>query len=78
MKASEFDRKFDDGQNIVANLDVTQARRPDKETGHIGEKHQRRVNSLSANTEKLAALEESPMSDAELEQEIAAARKARR
>jgi hypothetical protein len=35
MKASEFDKKFDDGDNIVANLDVTRARRPGVETKRI-------------------------------------------
>ena len=28
MKASELDRKFDDNQNILESLDLSQARRP--------------------------------------------------
>lgn len=36
MKAEEFDRKFDDGEDIVADLDLSKARRPGRE--------QRRVN----------------------------------
>ena len=35
MKASEFDRKFDNGENILTDLDVAQARRPDEETRRI-------------------------------------------
>ena len=35
MKASEFDKKFDDGENIVANLDITRALRPGLETKRI-------------------------------------------
>jgi len=34
-KASEFDKKFDDGENIVADLDVARARRPGEETKRI-------------------------------------------
>ena len=30
MKASEFDRKFDNGENVLANLDISKARRPDE------------------------------------------------
>ncbi|HOX25626.1 MAG TPA: CopG family transcriptional regulator [Candidatus Krumholzibacteria bacterium] len=36
MKASEFDRKFDDGADVTGDLDLSQARRPGQE--------QRRVN----------------------------------
>jgi hypothetical protein len=36
MKASEFDRKFDDGGDVTGDLDLGQARRPGQE--------QRRVN----------------------------------
>ncbi len=36
MKASELDKKFDDDQNILEDLDLSQARRPALE--------QRRVN----------------------------------
>lgn len=39
---------------------------------------QRRIDSLFASAEKLAALDEPVLSDAELEAEIAAARKARK
>lgn len=35
MKASEFDKKFDDGENISADLDVARARRPAEETRRI-------------------------------------------
>jgi hypothetical protein len=36
MKASDFDRKFDEGEDVTADLDVSRARRPGLE--------QRRVN----------------------------------
>jgi hypothetical protein len=36
MKASDFDRKFDEGEDITADLDLSKARRPKLE--------QRRVN----------------------------------
>ncbi|MDO9694614.1 MAG: CopG family transcriptional regulator [Candidatus Latescibacteria bacterium] len=36
MKASDFDRKFDDGADVTGDLDLSQARRPGQE--------QRRVN----------------------------------
>lgn len=36
MKASDFDRKFDEGEDITADLDLSKARRPRQE--------QRRVN----------------------------------
>jgi hypothetical protein len=35
VKASEFDKKFDDGENILAELDVSRARRPGEETRRI-------------------------------------------
>ena len=35
MKASEFDKKFDDGENILAELDVSRSRRPGEETRRI-------------------------------------------
>ena len=35
MKASEFDKKFDNGENILADLDVARARRPGEETKRI-------------------------------------------
>ena len=35
MKASEFDKNFDDGENILAELDVSRARRPGEETRRI-------------------------------------------
>jgi hypothetical protein len=31
MKAKEFDRKFDEGENIVDQLDFAKARRPEQE-----------------------------------------------
>lgn len=36
MKASEFDRKFDEGKDVTADLDLSKVRRPAQE--------QRRVN----------------------------------
>lgn len=36
MKANEFDRKFDEGENVTADLDLSKIRRPAQE--------QRRVN----------------------------------
>jgi hypothetical protein len=35
MKASEFDKKFDNGENIIDELDVAQARRPGEEIKRI-------------------------------------------
>ena len=35
MKASEFDKKFDNDENIVTELDVAHARRPGEETRRI-------------------------------------------
>lgn len=35
MKASEFEKKFDNGENILADLDVAHARRPGEETKRI-------------------------------------------
>lgn len=35
MKASEFDKKFDDSDNIIAELDVKRARRPGEEARRI-------------------------------------------
>jgi hypothetical protein len=35
MKASEFDKKFDDGENILPELDLARARRPEEETKRI-------------------------------------------
>ncbi len=35
MKALEFDKKFDDGENIITELDVGRARRPGEETRRI-------------------------------------------
>lgn len=31
MKASEFDKKFDKGENIVGDLDLSKAKRPERE-----------------------------------------------
>jgi hypothetical protein len=36
MKANDFDRKFDEGEDVIADLDLSKARRPAQE--------QRRVN----------------------------------
>lgn len=36
MKASDFDRRFDDGEEVIAELDLSKIRRPSQE--------QRRVN----------------------------------
>ncbi len=35
MKASEFDKKFDDGENILSELDLTRSRRPGEELKRI-------------------------------------------
>jgi hypothetical protein len=35
MKASEFDKKFDEGENIVTDLELAKARRPAEETKRI-------------------------------------------
>jgi hypothetical protein len=35
MKASVFDQKFDDGENIISELDITRARRPGEEARRI-------------------------------------------
>jgi hypothetical protein len=35
MKVSEFDKKFDDGENILAEVDVSRSRRPGEETRRI-------------------------------------------
>ena len=35
MKASEFDKKFDNGETIIAELDLTRARRPGEEIKRI-------------------------------------------
>ena len=35
MKASEFDKKFDDGESILTELDITRARRPGEEVRRI-------------------------------------------
>lgn len=34
-KASDFDKKFDDGESIITDLDLTNARRPAEEQKHI-------------------------------------------
>lgn len=34
-KASDFDKKFDDGESIIADLDLSQARRPAEEQKRI-------------------------------------------
>ena len=35
MKASNFDKKFDSGENITADLDLTNARRPNQEPRRV-------------------------------------------
>ena len=35
MKTSEFDKKFVDGENIIADLDISHARRPGEESKRI-------------------------------------------
>ncbi len=35
MKASEFDRKFDEKENIIEDLDLSQARRPGLEQKRV-------------------------------------------
>jgi len=35
MDASEFDQKFDDGENLISELDLSRARRPGEETKRI-------------------------------------------
>jgi hypothetical protein len=35
MKASEFDKKFDDGESVISELDITRARRPSVEARRI-------------------------------------------
>ena len=34
-KASDFDKKFDDGESVIANLDLSKARRPAEEQKRI-------------------------------------------
>ena len=35
MKASEFEKKFDEGESIISELDITRARRPGEEARRI-------------------------------------------
>ena len=35
MKATEFDKKFDDGENVITELDISRARRPAEEARRI-------------------------------------------
>lgn len=35
MKAKEFDKKFDDGEDITQELDLTNARRPEQEQKRV-------------------------------------------
>ncbi len=35
MKAEEFDKKFDDGQSIIDDLDLSKARRPEQEQKRV-------------------------------------------
>ena len=35
MKAEEFDKKFEGGQNLLEDLDLTKARRPEQEQKRV-------------------------------------------
>ena len=35
MKASEFDKKFDDGENVIDALDLSRVRRPGQEQKRV-------------------------------------------
>lgn len=35
MKAKNFDKKFDNGQNIIDDLDLSKARRPEQEQKRV-------------------------------------------
>ncbi len=35
MKAKEFDKKFDDGDNILKHLDLTKAKRPGQDQKRV-------------------------------------------
>lgn len=35
MKAEEFDRRFDDGEDVTAELDLTKVRRPGEEPRRV-------------------------------------------
>ena len=35
MKAKEFDKKFDDGENILKHLDLTEAKRPGRDQKRV-------------------------------------------
>ena len=35
MKAKEFDKKFDEGENITEYLDISKARRPEQEQKRV-------------------------------------------
>jgi len=35
MKAEEFDKKFDDGQSLLDDLDLSRARRPEQEQKRV-------------------------------------------
>ena len=35
MKAEDFDRKFDEGENVVGHLDLSKARRPEQEQKRV-------------------------------------------
>ena len=35
MKAKDFDKKFDEGQNISKHLDISKARRPEQEQKRV-------------------------------------------
>ncbi len=35
MKAKDFDKKFDEGKNVVKHLDLSKARRPEQEQKRV-------------------------------------------
>jgi len=35
MKAKDFDKKFDDGESIIDELDISKARRPEQEQKRV-------------------------------------------
>jgi len=35
MKASEFDKKFDNGENVAGHLDLSKVRRPEQEQKRV-------------------------------------------
>jgi len=35
MKAKDFDKKFDEGQNVLKHLDISKSRRPEQEQKRV-------------------------------------------